>query len=131
MVFGVTPCMYVCDILLKDLTGDQVPCATEKGVSVKILSGEAMGVRSDVKTLTPTTYLDFRKGSKNIFKDIVSQWEVISKIFCSTFHSTLPLLSVLNTEIMKRPVCQRGPLSSEEGKGVFASLKIFSFAAFT
>ena len=50
----------VIDNYLKDLTGDEIPTARTGGVSVKIISGESMGVKSGVKTLTPTTYLDFR-----------------------------------------------------------------------
>jgi len=57
----------------QDLTGDEIPTARTGGVSVKIISGESMGVKSGVKTLTPTTYLDFSLEPGCEFKQAIPQ----------------------------------------------------------
>lgn len=44
----------------QDLKDAQIPRKSENGVSVKVIAGEAMGVKSPVYTRTPTTYLDFQ-----------------------------------------------------------------------
>ncbi|KAI4334791.1 hypothetical protein L6164_013501 [Bauhinia variegata] len=43
----------------QDLQRENIPKAEKDGVEVKIIAGEAFGVRADVHTRTPTTFLDF------------------------------------------------------------------------
>ena len=44
----------------QELSCDQIPEANENGVKVKVIAGQSMGVNSQVRTRTPTTYLDFK-----------------------------------------------------------------------
>jgi len=39
---------------------EDIPSATKNGVTVKVIAGESMGVKSMVRTRTPTYYLDFK-----------------------------------------------------------------------
>lgn len=52
----------------QDLKSSQIPKVSKDGVSVTVISGEALGVKSKIYTRTPTTYLDFslKKGAKHI-----------------------------------------------------------------
>jgi len=43
----------------QELTSNQIPEASQDGVTVKVIAGESMGVKSQVRTRTPTYYLDF------------------------------------------------------------------------
>ncbi|KAF9538926.1 hypothetical protein EC957_006011 [Mortierella hygrophila] len=50
-----------CDPAYQDLRDDQIPRAKpQDGVEVKVIAGEAHGVKSKVYTRTPTMYLDYR-----------------------------------------------------------------------
>ena len=40
-----------------------IPTKTEDGVTVKVIAGESMGLKSEVRTRTPTYYLDFKLNS--------------------------------------------------------------------
>ena len=44
---------------------EEIPCATKNGVTVKVIAGESMGVKSMVRTRTPTYYLDFKLAPSN------------------------------------------------------------------
>lgn len=44
----------------QELVSKDIPVVSKDGVTVKIISGESMGVKSPVKTYTPTMYLDFK-----------------------------------------------------------------------
>ena len=45
--------------ILQELCAAEIPSAAMNGVSVKILAGESMDVKSPVFTRTPSLYLDF------------------------------------------------------------------------
>ncbi|KAG0286774.1 hypothetical protein BGZ96_009184, partial [Linnemannia gamsii] len=50
-----------CDPAYQDLRDDQIPRARpQDGVEVKVIAGEAHGIKSKVYTRTPTMYLDYR-----------------------------------------------------------------------
>ena len=42
----------------QELSADQIPVAAKDGVSVKVIAGTSLGVSSQVRTRTPTYYLD-------------------------------------------------------------------------
>ncbi|XP_036419051.1 pirin isoform X2 [Colossoma macropomum] len=52
----------------QELKNQQVPKPSKDGVTVAVISGEALGVKSKIYTRTPTTYLDFRlkEGAKHV-----------------------------------------------------------------
>ncbi|XP_039362561.1 pirin isoform X4 [Mauremys reevesii] len=52
----------------QELKNKDIPKPSENGVTVSVISGEALGVKSKVYTRTPTLYLDFKldKGAKHI-----------------------------------------------------------------
>jgi redox-sensitive bicupin YhaK (pirin superfamily) len=43
----------------QELQSKDISCASQDGVDVRIIAGEAFGVRSPVYTRTPTMYMDF------------------------------------------------------------------------
>ncbi|KAM4795012.1 pirin [Rhinophrynus dorsalis] len=51
----------------QELKGSEIPKPSKDGVTVSVISGEALGVKSKVYTRTPTLYLDFKleKGAKH------------------------------------------------------------------
>ncbi|KAF8946993.1 hypothetical protein BGZ47_010654 [Haplosporangium gracile] len=50
-----------CDPAYQDLRDDQIPRARPRdGVEVKVIAGDAYGIKSKVYTRTPTMYLDYR-----------------------------------------------------------------------
>ncbi|XP_039600990.1 pirin [Polypterus senegalus] len=52
----------------QELKSKEIPKLSKNGVTVTVISGEALGVKSKVYTRTPTMYLDFRleKGAKHV-----------------------------------------------------------------
>ncbi|XP_033106609.1 pirin-like [Anneissia japonica] len=44
----------------QELLSKDIPVATRDGVTVKVIAGESLGKKSQVRTRTPTTYLDFK-----------------------------------------------------------------------
>lgn len=51
----------------QELKDKDIPRKTENGVTVKVIAGESMGVKSPVYTYTPTMYLDFTLEPKSKF----------------------------------------------------------------
>uniref|UniRef100_A0A8D0EC43 Pirin n=1 Tax=Salvator merianae TaxID=96440 RepID=A0A8D0EC43_SALMN len=51
----------------QELKNKEIPKPSQNGVTVSVISGEALGVKSKVYTRTPTLYLDFKldKGAKH------------------------------------------------------------------
>ena len=43
----------------QELEAKDIPVGETNGVHVKVIAGESMGIKSPVRTLTPTYYLDF------------------------------------------------------------------------
>uniref|UniRef100_A0A6I8NFK4 Pirin n=1 Tax=Ornithorhynchus anatinus TaxID=9258 RepID=A0A6I8NFK4_ORNAN len=52
----------------QELKNKEIPKPTKNGVTVAVISGEALGVKSKVYTRTPTLYLDFKldQGAKHV-----------------------------------------------------------------
>ncbi|CAN4102656.1 unnamed protein product [Withania somnifera] len=50
----------------QEISSDKIAEATKDGVKVRVIAGEALGVKSSIQTKTPTMYLDFtlRAGSQ-------------------------------------------------------------------
>ena len=44
----------------QELAAKDIPVVNKNGVTVRVISGESMDVKSPVKTYTPTMYLDFK-----------------------------------------------------------------------
>jgi len=59
----------------QELLDKDIPKKSENGVTVKIIAGESMGVKSPVRTRTPVYYLDFvlDKGAK-LKQEVPSGW---------------------------------------------------------
>ncbi|KAL8617108.1 hypothetical protein ACOMHN_014278 [Nucella lapillus] len=59
----------------QELLAKDIPQATHEGVTVKVIAGEAFGVKSKVYTRTPTTYLDFKmEKSSHLTQPIPDGW---------------------------------------------------------
>ncbi|XP_071951525.1 pirin-like [Antedon mediterranea] len=65
----------------QELKSKDIPVAKADGVVVKVIAGESMGKKSQVRTRTPTTYLDFRiqKGGK-VRQDLTRGWTAFAYI---------------------------------------------------
>lgn len=69
----------------QELRDAQIPKKSENGVHVKIIAGEAMGVKSPVYTLTPTAYLDFKLDKNAQFtQPIPSDWNAFAFVLEGT-----------------------------------------------
>lgn len=61
-----------CDPAYQDLRDDQIPRARpQDGVEVKVIAGEAHGIKSKVYTRTPTMYLDYQMKKNQRIKQAV------------------------------------------------------------
>ncbi|KAF7649124.1 hypothetical protein LDENG_00146460 [Lucifuga dentata] len=71
----------------QDLTEEQVPKPSQGGVTVAVLSGEALGEKSKVFTRTPTLFLDFRLqvGALHV-QPVPSGWTTIIYTFSGSIH---------------------------------------------
>ncbi|XP_055294160.1 pirin isoform X3 [Moschus berezovskii] len=52
----------------QELKSDEIPKPSQDGVTVAVISGEALGIKSKIYTYTPTLYLDFKldQGAKHV-----------------------------------------------------------------
>ncbi|KAG0278794.1 hypothetical protein BGZ95_003154 [Linnemannia exigua] len=63
-----------CDPAYQDLRDDQIPRAhPQDGVVVKVIAGEAHGIKSKVYTRTPTMYLDYRMQRNQVVEQAVPE----------------------------------------------------------
>lgn len=60
----------------QEITSKDIAEATKDGVSVRVIAGEAMGIKSPVYTRTPTMYLDFslKPGTTHLQQPIPETW---------------------------------------------------------
>nr|CAB3264896.1 pirin-like [Phallusia mammillata] len=67
--------LKMCEPAYQELLKKDIPKPSKDGVTVAVISGEALGVKSKVFTRTPTLYLDFRltPGSKHT-QEIPEGW---------------------------------------------------------
>lgn len=47
---------------------NEIAQKSENGISVKVITGESMGLTSQIKTITPTLYLEFKLENGSEFK---------------------------------------------------------------
>ncbi|KAL5699523.1 hypothetical protein ACHQM5_030410 [Ranunculus cassubicifolius] len=57
----------------QELESEEIAEAEQDGVKVRVIAGESMGIKSDVRTMTPTMYLDFTLQPGSYFKQPVPQ----------------------------------------------------------
>ncbi|XP_066510489.1 pirin-like isoform X2 [Hoplias malabaricus] len=72
----------------QELKNQQIPKPSKDGVTVTIISGESLGVKSKVYTRTPTIYLDFRlkQGSKYV-QPVPSGWTAFIYTLSGSVHT--------------------------------------------
>ncbi|KAF4093275.1 hypothetical protein AMELA_G00000250 [Ameiurus melas] len=72
----------------QELKNSQVPKPSKDGVTVAVISGEALGVKSKIYTRTPTVYLDFRlsEGAKHV-QPIPLGWTAFIYTLSGTVHT--------------------------------------------
>jgi len=58
----------MCDPEYQELSGDKVPEATQGGVHVKVIAGESLGKKADIRTRTPAIYLYFKIAAGTTFE---------------------------------------------------------------
>ena len=70
----------------QELSASDIPSATTDGVTVKIIAGESMGIKSAVRTRTPTSYLDFRFLPKTkVLQEVPEGWTCFAYILDGEF----------------------------------------------
>lgn len=75
----------------QELPKDDIPRAEKDGVEVRVIAGEAMGVRSPVFTRTPTMYLDFSlQPSSEYHQTIPESWNAFVYIIEGEGHFGIP-----------------------------------------
>lgn len=69
----------------QELKHEEIPIKSENGVEVKVIAGESMGIKSNIYTITPTIYLDFKlkKGSK-FTQEVPEDWNCFVVILNGT-----------------------------------------------
>lgn len=72
----------------QELKSKQIPKPSKDGVTVAVISGEALGVKSKIYTRTPTTFLDFRlsEGAKHV-QPIPSGWTAFIYTLSGSVHT--------------------------------------------
>lgn len=71
----------------QELLDKDIPKVTKDGVTVKIIAGESMGVKSPVYTRTPTYYLDFKVDPGAKFSQAIPKgWTVFAYILSGKAH---------------------------------------------
>jgi len=70
----------------QELLSTEIPSATTDGVTVKVIAGSSMGIKSAVRTRTPTFYLDFKfvPGTK-FTQDVPDGWTCFAYILAGNF----------------------------------------------
>ena len=59
----------------QELQAKDIPSGETDGVKVKVIAGESMGIKSPVRTRTPTCYLDFEmKPGSTFVQDVPTGW---------------------------------------------------------
>jgi len=60
----------------QELVSNDIPIAEKNGVKVKVIAGESFGVKSEVRTRTPTYYLDFElaENSEETVQEVPEGW---------------------------------------------------------
>ena len=71
----------------QELLASEIPSAATSGVTVKVIAGSSMGIKSPVRTRTPTFYLDFKflPGS-NFTQDVPADWTCFAYILAGKFR---------------------------------------------
>ncbi|XP_028836505.1 pirin isoform X5 [Denticeps clupeoides] len=71
----------------QELKSSQVPKPSKDGVTVAVISGEALGVKSKIYTRTPTLYLDFKlqSGAKHV-QPVPAGWTSFLYTLNGTVH---------------------------------------------
>lgn len=71
----------------QELKGSEVPKPSQGGVTVAVISGEALGAKSKVYTRTPTMYLDFtlQAGAQHV-QPVLSGWTAFIYTLSGSIH---------------------------------------------
>ena len=57
----------------QELQASDIPQGNQNGVRVKVIAGESMGIKSPVRTRTPTYYLDFTMEPESSYTQLVPE----------------------------------------------------------
>ncbi|XP_072527358.1 pirin isoform X1 [Salminus brasiliensis] len=72
----------------QELKSRQIPKPSKDGVTVAVISGEALGVKSKIYTRTPTAFLDFRlkEGAKHV-QPVPAGWTAFIYTLSGSLHT--------------------------------------------
>ncbi|XP_033958727.1 pirin isoform X2 [Pseudochaenichthys georgianus] len=71
----------------QELKGSQIPKRSKRGVTVAVISGEALGAKSKVNTRTPTLYLDFKMQTDALHvQPVPSGWTTFIYTLSGSIH---------------------------------------------
>ena len=71
-----------CDPQYQEIPKDKVPIAEKEGVTVKVIAGEALGVKGPIFARTPALYLDVHLKPNSTFEQIIPKgWNAFSYVY--------------------------------------------------
>jgi len=75
----------MCNPSYQELLDKDIPRTTRDGVTVKVIAGESMGIKSPVITKTPTMYLDFSlEPNSTVIQNVPSEFNGFAYILSGT-----------------------------------------------
>ncbi|KAL0306303.1 UNVERIFIED_CONTAM: Pirin-like protein [Sesamum radiatum] len=102
----------------QELNSRDIAEASKDGVRVRVIAGEALGIKSPIYTRTPTMFLDFTlKPGSQIRQPIPESWNAFVRWGGAWNRSSKPLRFILvGGEPLGEPVVQYGPfvMNSQE-----------------
>jgi len=71
-----------CDPEYQEISKDKVPVAEKDGVTVKVIAGEALGVKGPIFARTPALYFDVHLKPNSSFEQIIPKgWNAFSYVY--------------------------------------------------
>jgi len=77
------PCLRACRVEpgYQEIQSKDIACTSADGVTVRVIAGHAMGVRSPVCTRTPTMYLDFTVRPRGVVRQpVLASWNAFAYV---------------------------------------------------
>ncbi|XP_065268475.1 pirin isoform X3 [Emys orbicularis] len=104
----------------QELKNKDVPKPSKNGVTVSVISGEALGVKSKIYTRTPTLYLDFKleKGAKHI-QPVPKGWTSFIYMLSGNLYVDLfdNVIKLTMAPVWQAVLCRPTPMPSQSPHG--------------
>jgi len=108
----------------QELTASEVPVGRSPGVEVRVVAGTALGTTSPVRTLTPTSYLDFtlQPGAAHQ-QPLPAHWNTFIYVLMGSFRFAGKLVNAHSTVVFKQDgeVVEMENVGEEQGRLVMVA----------